>query len=141
MWSPLVVMIMVSMAAVFQCDVAGGLKFPSPPPPPPRKPITVGGSKGWGWSTNSSLAEWVQHETIKVGDTLYFKYSWSSGHNVNQVNETGYNNCKTSKGDNLWASGNDYIKLNQKGWHYFICNYPGTCGTGDTGMKIKVDVK
>ncbi|GFQ04682.1 basic blue protein [Phtheirospermum japonicum] len=139
MWSPLVVMIMVSMAVVFQCDVAGGINLKWPPPPRKAVTHTVGGSNGWGWSTSSSLAEWVKGKAFNLGDTLHFMYSSSSGHNVNRVNETEYNNCKT-KGDNLWTSGSDYIKLNQTGWQYFICNYPGACGFGDTGMKIKVYV-
>ncbi|GFP99860.1 hypothetical protein PHJA_002130100 [Phtheirospermum japonicum] len=80
MWSPLVVMITVSMAVVFQCDVAVGINLKWPPPP--RQPMTykVGGaSDDWGWRKNSNLSDWVKRKKVYVLDTFseMIRYSFT----------------------------------------------------------------
>lgn len=62
-----------------------------------------------------------------------FNYN-SAMHNVVAVNKDGYSRCTTPPGAKVYQTGKDQIKL-AKGQNFFICNFPGHCGSG---MKIAV---
>ncbi|KAL3638158.1 hypothetical protein CASFOL_018028 [Castilleja foliolosa] len=135
MCSSVVVMVIVSVALVFQSDVAQSINI-KPLTTLSRKPVTYRVGNIDGWDKSHSLGVWPNDKTFYVGDKLFFQYDYLE-HNVYMVNEKGYNSCKINKGSRLWTSGNDVITLGKKGWHYFICDYPGNC---ENGMKIKVNV-
>ncbi|KAL3814468.1 hypothetical protein ACJIZ3_015736 [Penstemon smallii] len=113
----LVAMVMVVVVVVFHCGVVQAATF------------KVG--DGGGWTFN--MVAWPNGKRFRAGDTLLFNYN-SGIHNVVKVNKAGYDGCSTPGGSTMYQTGKDQIKL-AKGQNFFICNFPGHCGSG---MKIAI---
>ncbi|KAK4257931.1 hypothetical protein QN277_007454 [Acacia crassicarpa] len=98
----------------------------------------VGDSAGWTTLGKVDYKNWASSKNIIVGDTIIFEYN-PQYHNVMRVTNETYKSCNVSEGTPLetFNSGNDSIKINSYGHHYFICGIPGHC---QEGLKIDVNV-
>lgn len=69
-----------------------------------------------------------------VGKTV-FKYD--STHALDEVDESGYSSCSSSKPIKSNSDGNTKIELSSAGKRYFLCPTSGHCAGG---MKLAVNV-
>ncbi|KAL4615265.1 hypothetical protein ACB092_07G111400 [Castanea dentata] len=90
----------------------------------------VGDDNGWDFDVDA----WPNGKTFRAGDVLVFNYG-PGEHDVNSVNQQGYDTCTVSSGAKTYETGSDRIKL-VKGKNYFICSFPAHC---TNGMKIVIN--
>lgn len=91
----------------------------------------VGGTGGWTFNT----VGWSRGKRFRAGDTLVFNYR-QGAHNVVAVTKEVYDKCSTPRrGSKVYRSGKDRVRL-AKGQNYFMCNFPGHCGSG---VKIAIN--
>ncbi|KAF3325644.1 mavicyanin-like protein [Carex littledalei] len=95
---------------------------------------TVGAPTGM-WDLSTNYEEWVKAIKFYPGDFLTFSYS--SFHDVAEVNKATYTTCSSSETLTIDKSGTTVIELKAVGTRYFICAVPTHCSSG---MKIKIDV-
>ncbi|KAG5043069.1 hypothetical protein JHK87_006984 [Glycine soja] len=93
----------------------------------------VGDTSGWALGVNYNT--WASGKTFTVGDTLVFKYD--STHQVDEVDESGYNSCSSSNSIKNYQDGNSKIELTSPGKRYFSCPISGHCAGG---MKLQINV-
>ncbi|KAL6182072.1 hypothetical protein ACLB2K_043495 [Fragaria x ananassa] len=87
------------------------------------KQYTVGDN---GWAYMIDYDAWTKGKQFAVGDTLLFKYA-EGAHNVVEVKEDEYAQCKASPTAKELTSGQDVIKLDAPGKRYFICTIGKHC--------------
>ncbi|KAL2641363.1 hypothetical protein R1flu_008950 [Riccia fluitans] len=73
-----------------------------------------------------NYAEWAKNITLRVGDSLYFKYNPNS-HNVMSVNSTSFANCDNENHLQEWDDGDTTVVIEAPGMYYFICGAPMHC--------------
>ncbi|KAL6174586.1 hypothetical protein ACLB2K_051232 [Fragaria x ananassa] len=88
------------------------------------KQYTVGDKDGWAYMIDYDA--WTKGKQFAVGDTLLFKYP-EGAHNVVEVKEDEYAQCKASPTAKELTSGQDVIKLDAPGKRYFICTIGKHC--------------
>ncbi|PIN01727.1 hypothetical protein CDL12_25763 [Handroanthus impetiginosus] len=99
-----------------------------------QKTHTVGDSSGW--NTKVDYEKWARGQNFSIGDFLVFTYD--SSHEVNEVNQTDYQNCNTDEEPiHRYSSSPTNISLS-KAETYFICPRSNHCS--DQGMKLTVTV-
>ncbi|KAL5697290.1 hypothetical protein ACHQM5_030843 [Ranunculus cassubicifolius] len=89
-----------------------------------------------GWTEFPNFDTWAEGRTFHVGDRLLFNYV-PELHNVIQVDENGYNECRSDPNMGLLQTGNDYIDLTTVGTFWYICSIDQHCGNG---QKLSVTV-
>ncbi|KAG5009620.1 hypothetical protein AAZX31_07G109000 [Glycine max] len=93
----------------------------------------VGDTGGWALGVNYNT--WASGKTFRIGDNLVFKYD--STHQVDEVDESGYNSCSSSNIIKNYKDGNTKIELTSTGKRYFLCPISGHCAGG---MKLQINV-
>lgn len=71
---------------------------------------------------------------------LWAVFEYSPGyHNVMRVTSDAFKSCDVSTTNPLetFNTGNDSIKINNYGHHFFICGFPGHC---QKGQKVDINV-
>ncbi|MCO5562391.1 hypothetical protein L7F22_016018 [Adiantum nelumboides] len=103
-----------------------------------RKPVLhmVGGSGVWTIGSKVSYTRWAASKFFRVNDVLLFKYPVTF-HNVVQVSQAEYLQCKIRKPLAVYRNGMARVKLAKKGTYFFICGVPGHC---QAGMKMALTV-
>ncbi|XP_054821183.1 mavicyanin-like [Prosopis cineraria] len=98
----------------------------------------VGDSAGWTSIGHVDYSNWVASKNFKAGDTIIFEYN-PEFHNVMRVTDEMYKSCNAMAGTPLetFNTGNDSIKINNYGHHFFICGFPGHC---QEGQRIDINV-
>ncbi|KAL4355933.1 hypothetical protein HN51_027305 [Arachis hypogaea] len=95
---------------------------------------TVGDASGWTLEVN--YTKWATGKEFKVGDTLTFKYS-PSFHQLDEVCESDFNSCNSSKPIQNYKDGNTKIALSKAGRFFFFCPIGNHCSRA---MKLAVTV-
>ncbi|KAL6177172.1 hypothetical protein ACLB2K_048698 [Fragaria x ananassa] len=83
------------------------------------KQYSVGDKDGWAYMIDYDA--WTKRKTIR-----FFKYA-EGAHNVVEVKEDEYAQCKASPTAKELTSGQDVIKLDAPGKRYFICTIGKHC--------------
>ncbi|KAL3678037.1 hypothetical protein R1sor_020993 [Riccia sorocarpa] len=73
-----------------------------------------------------NYTEWAKGITLRVGDSLYFKYN-PNLHNVISVNSTSFAACDTKNFLQVWDEGESTVLIQEPGMHYFTCEAPTHC--------------
>ncbi|XP_011017785.1 PREDICTED: cucumber peeling cupredoxin-like [Populus euphratica] len=99
---------------------------------------TVGDTTGWTIpSTGSAFyTTWAASKNFSVGDILVFNFA-ASAHDVAKVTKADYDACTTSSPISLTTTPPARITINASGDHYFLCNFPGHCSSG---QKLMINV-
>ncbi|KAK4747076.1 hypothetical protein SAY87_026113 [Trapa incisa] len=95
--------------------------------------ILVGGKTG-AWkiptSEDDSLNSWAASSRFRVGDSLVWKYDGEKD-SVLKVTRDGYLGCNTTSPIEEYDGGNNTVKLERSGAHYFISGAEGHCQKGE----------
>ncbi|KAK8692149.1 hypothetical protein V6N13_075627 [Hibiscus sabdariffa] len=80
--------------------------------------LTVGDQLGWRPLVN--YYSWVNSKSIKLGDTLVFKYDATKDYSVAEVTQYKFIACNTSNAEFFDNSGSSRVTLVESGQHYFM---------------------